>query len=500
MTSNRGTYRQIVKSTSLFGGVQIFQILIQIVRSKFIAVILGPAGMGIASLLNSTTGLISGLTNFGLSTSAVRNVAEANESGLKDRIAVIVNTLKKLTWITGFLGMFITIILSPWLSQITFGNKEFVFSFIWVSVTLLFNQLCSGQLVILQGMRKLKSLAQANLLGSLIGLIITIPLYYIWKINAIVPGIIISSLISLLVSIAYSRKIEIVHVKLSIHDTFFEGKQMLIMGFLISLSGLITLVTSYVLRIFISKNGGLDQVGLFNSGFTIINVYVGMIFTAMSTEYYPRLSGIAHDVELRTKTINQQAEIALLILSPLICIFLIYINWVVILLYSIKFIPISEMIYWAAMGMFFKSISWPIGFLILAKGDSKVFLWSEIAANSYLLLFNIAGYKIYGLSGLGISFLAANLVLLIQVYLICRYRYKFKIEKELLRIFLILFTLASICFVFIRLLNGIILYSLGTLVIVFAIYISYRELDRRLDIKSILLSLKARFLGNSIQE
>lgn len=72
MQEQRSSYRQIVKATSLFGGVQFFQILISVVRSKFVAILLGPSGMGIVGLLTSTTGLITGLTNFGLGTSAIK--------------------------------------------------------------------------------------------------------------------------------------------------------------------------------------------------------------------------------------------------------------------------------------------------------------------------------------------------------------------------------------------------------------------------------------------
>ncbi|NSW94260.1 MAG: oligosaccharide flippase family protein, partial [Bacteroidales bacterium] len=122
MTEDQKSYRQIFKATTLFGGVQVFNIIIGIIRSKFIAVLLGPEGMGISGLLTSTTGFISGLTGFGLGTSAVKNISEANATGNRERISVVVTVFRRLVWITGLLGMVVTIILSPWLSKITFGN------------------------------------------------------------------------------------------------------------------------------------------------------------------------------------------------------------------------------------------------------------------------------------------------------------------------------------------------------------------------------------------
>ena len=173
---------------------------------------------------------------------------------------------------------------------------------------------------------------------------------------------------------------------------------------MISLSGLINLGASYIVRIYISNTGGVDQVGLYTAGFAIINTYVGLIFTAMGTDYYPRLSAVAHSNEQSRQVMNHQAEIALLILAPIIMVFLVFINWVVIILYSTKFIAVNDMILYAALGMYFKALSWTIAFIFLAKGASQLFFWSELIANINTLLLNLIGYYFWGLTGLGISF------------------------------------------------------------------------------------------------
>jgi len=485
MSEQQSSYRQIMKATSLFGGVQVFQILIQIIRSKFIAVLLGPTGMGIAGLLNSTIGLISGLTNFGLGTSAVKNIAEANETNDEKRIATVITVLRRLVWITGTLGTVITLILSPWLSQLTFGNKNYTLAFIWISITLLFNQLTSGQMVLLQGMRKLQYLAKANVYGSALGLILTIPLYYKWGVDAIVPGIIIASLISLSMSLIFSSRIKVQSVKVSKVRTIAEGKNMLMMGFMISLSGLIGMGASYLLRIFISNIGGVAQVGLYSAGFTIIGTYVGLVFTAMGTDYYPRLSAVAADNGKAKQLINEQAEIAILILAPILCGFLVFINWVVILLYSTKFVAVNEMIHWAALGMYFKAASWSIGFVFLAKGASKIFFWSELIANIYLLLFNIGGYYWFGLQGLGVSFLVSFIIVFFQVYLIAKIKYAFTFTQTFITIFGIQCLLGLLCFINIKIISTPYSYINGTIIIIISSLYSIYELNHRLNFRQL---------------
>lgn len=487
MTEEQKSYRQIFKATSLFGGVQAFNIVITLIRSKFVAILLGTAGMGINGLLLSTTGFISSLTNFGLQTSAIKNISSASASGDDTIVSKVVNVLRRLVWITGLIGMILTATLSPWLSKITFGNKDYTFAFIWISVTLLLNQISSGQMVVLQGLRKLHYLAKANVIGLVIGLLISVPVYYFWRIDGIVPVIIITSLTGVGLSWFFARKVRIKPISITRNETVTMGKEMLKLGFVLSLNGLIVNLVSYLVQIFISRTGGVDQVGLYNAGFSIINTYVGMIFTAMGTDYYPRLSAVAGDNMKSRVLINQQAEIAVLILAPILAVFLVFINWVVVLLYSAKFIAINEMIHWATIGIFFKAASWSIAFILIAKSAVKLFFLNELIANSYMLIFNIIGYKLAGLEGLGISFLLGYIVYFIQVFTITKHKYSFSFSSVFYKIAGFQVLICLLCFGIMRLFSSPWTYIFGSaLVIISAIY-SLKELEKRIKIMEIVL-------------
>ena len=493
MSEEKSSYRQIMKATSVFGGAQVFQIIIGIVRSKFIAVFLGPLGMGISGLLSSTTGIIGGLTNFGLSTSAVKDIAAAHGSGDISRLAMVAAVFKRLVWISGLLGMLLMIVLSPWLSQLTFGNKEYTLAFVFISCTLLLNQISAGQGVILRGTRQISYMIQSGMIGSILGLITTLPLYYFYGISGIVPGIIIASVTSLLLTWYFSKKVSIPSIRVSKATTILEGKGMVKMGFMISLSGLIMQGAGYIDRIFISHFGGIDQVGLFSAGFAIINTYVGMVFTAMSADYYPRLSAVSHSNEESTKVVNQQAELAILILAPIILVFLVYIHWVVVLFYSNKFTPINDMILYAAFGMLFKAASWAVAFLFLAKSDSKLYFRNELVTIIYTILLNMFFYYNWGLKGMGISFLIVYILYLFQVYYLTHKKYEFSFNKSFYRVFTIQLLIAILCLLVVELLSSPYTYVFGSLLIFVSAWYSYAELDKRIDIKSMIKSIKNKF-------
>ena len=470
---NESTYKSILKTTSLFGGVQVFNIIIQIVRSKIIALFLGTAGIGLMGLINTTVSFIGSLTNFGLRVSAVKNISSANNSEDINKIAITYTVLQRLIWITGTLGCLIVIIFSRYLSQIIFGNYNYTISFIWISLTLLFQQLTNGQLALMQGLRRLRILAKVNVIGNFLGLLISIPLYYRYGLDGIVPAIILTALSNLIITYFFSKKIKFKKNKISLKQTFSEGKNMMSLGFMISFSGLLSILTSYIVRLYINNNGGVDQVGLYTAGFALISTYTGLIFTAMGTDYYPRLSAISGNNDLCKKMINQQAEIITLIIAPIILIFLIFSDSIIRTLYSFQFIPIKQMIYWGILGVYFKGISWAIGYLLLAKGKSKLFLYNEIVFNTYLLILNFIGYNLAGLTGLGISFLVSYFLHLIQMYLVANKLFNFLFNKHLIVIYISQFTFVFAGFLMVLFFYKLYIYLIGTIFIAISISYSY---------------------------
>lgn len=494
MTEQKSSYRQIMKATSLFGGVQMFQILIAIIRSKFVAILLGPEGMGIAGLLRSTIKVLEQLTNMGIRISAVRNIAAANATNNQKKIATTVTILRRLVWLTGLLGMVTTFFAAPWLSDITFGNPEFTFAFRWLSISLLMTQFTNGQMVLLQGLRKLKYLAKANITGSLLGLFVTIPLYYYFGIKGIVPVILSSSAISLLLSFYFANKIKINPIKVSTKTTINEGKSMISMGVMISLSSLLTLLEAYLIRIYISNTGDLADVGFYSAGFAIIGTYVGMVFTSMGKDYYPRLAEVITDNLKMKETVNQQAEIAILILAPILNVFLIFINLVIVIMYSAKFLPISGMVHWAALGIFYKAATWSVGYIFLAKGDTKWFFWNQLFGILFLLGANILGYTYFGLVGLGISFLVAYIFAFIQNLILTNYLYEFKFTGSFYSLFVLMFGISLASFILSLKVQGFWMYLIGIFLIITTSVISYRELDKRMDITTVILSIKNKYL------
>lgn len=475
-------YKNILKATSLFGGVQVYTIIVQILRSKVAALLLGPAGMGIMGLLNSTIEMVSSVTNFGLSTSAVRNIADSSSQQTNDRLRIVITVFRRLVWITGLLGTSVALFFSGYLSQVAFGDKSYRWAFMILSVNVLLSQLAACQSTVLQGLQRYKDMAKCSVYGSTLGLIITVPLYFFLGIDAIVPVLITSNVLSFVFTWLFYKKIKIDSIKIPFSTLKAEGYDMLKMGVLISLSGILGLASAYFLKVYIGRYGSIEDVGLFNAGFTMVESYVGLIFIAMAKDYYPRLSKISQEKDVFKATINSQTEISIILLLPIVALFVVFAKPLVILLYSDSFLAIEGMIYWAISAIIIKSMAWSLSYAILAKGNSRLFFTTEIVAVIYGFILNIVGYSLYGLTGLGISYFLKYLIYFVQLYIVTKYHFDFSFVRKALSLAFLAMIIVVMALLTKSISNMFVSYLSGIVIVVLSVTYSYKELNKRVHV------------------
>lgn len=446
--------------------------------------------MGIASLLNSSINIISSISSLGIETSGVKHISS---NYIEDDIASVskhIRIIKKISLYTGLFGTLLAILSSSWLSKLTFGNTDYTFSFIFLSITLLFKQLSAGELVILQGLRKYKFLAKTNFYGNLVGLLVAIPLYYYYKINAIVPVIILASVSSMLVTFYYTYKLKISYIEIKKTDLINEGKSIIKLGLALTLTSLLSLISSYIIQIYLSKIGSIEIVGFYNAGFTLLNTYVGIVFVAMSKDYFPKLSAISNNNFKVNNAVNEQSLLGILIITPIIIVFLSFSDFFIKLLFSKDFIIITLMVKIGIVGMLFRVVSFSLGYVILAKADTKLFIKTAIGFNFLYLLLNFLGYYFYGLLGIGIAFVVHYFLHFLILTIISYKRYNFSFDNEFNKIYFFCMLLCFTTYILYIIENDIVkLICSIVLILVSSIY-SLKIINRKVDLISLIKKLK----------
>ena len=432
-------YRNIFKSTFLFGFVQIFNIAVKVGLNKTVAILLGPIGMGIISLYNTAIHLLSVGAGLGVNQSAVRDISEANGINDKDKIDITISFVKQIIRYTSILGIIITVVFAPLLSEWTFGNKDYTWGYVIVSLAVGATIQTNGYRAINTGMRQLRNVAYSTMWGAVAGLFVGVPLYFFLGDNGIVPSLVISSIATLLISKYYADKVECGEKEMAIREALKKSSNMIKMGISLMLMSFMLSGVQLIISSYVSSHGGLSIVGLYQAGATIVTSYFGIIITAMSTDYYPRISSF-HDDNMKLKdAVNSQSEIGLLLALPLVVVFIFMAPIFLRFLYSDKFIIATEYLDYAILGSVTMIASNSMGMILLAKQKSKLFLWSSLIGNIIILIVNVFAYNVWGLAGLGIAYMINGIMQLLMFDLIMWYCYGIRFSGTILLLLLSIF-------------------------------------------------------------
>lgn len=474
----RSNYSHILKYTGVFAGVQGFVVLVTVLRNMVIARLLGPQGMGLMSLFNSTIKLFSDSTNLGIPTSGVREISEVYEQEDRQHTLRLVTLIRTWSLFTGLVGMLACILLSPYLDRWTFDWGNHTLHFQLLSPVVFLMAIAGGETAILKGTRQLKKLAKISIYHVIIAFVISVPLFYVWGASAIVPSLIILALTQMLLAIFLSYKTY--PPKFSLHkEVFFEGLGMARLGIAFALSGILASAADFIIRAYLSYNSSLDMVGLYNAGFMLAMTYAGMIFTALETDYYPRLAAVKGIGEQLNTTVNQQIEVCLLTVAPLLVFLIIFMPVVLPLFYGHKFMPVVPMAQVTLLAMYMRAIKLPMAYLPLAKGDSRTYLILEGAFQIVFPIMVILFYNQWGLIGTGIAITTTAALDFIMLTTVMYFKYNYVISAAVIRYALIQVPIGIVAYMLTFIEYPTIYWAGGALLCVVSLTISIMALKQK---------------------
>ncbi len=428
-----------MKAMGLFGGVQVMGIICSILRTKLVALWIGPVGIGLFGLFNNALEMLSTGTNLGIRSSSVRDISQALERRDPGMVSRMITVVRRWSLWLGLAGALFTLAMAPALSQITFGDTAHIWGFVALSIAVLLQALTNGEYAVLQGTARLKRLASVTLWGTIVGLAVSIPLFYLLRERSILPSIIAYA--TAMAAFAWIfRNREYPAATVSRRDTLDMGKGFVKLGIYMTLGNFASILASYAFNAWLNVNASTEAVGFYQAGYTLINKYTGLILTALGMEYYPRLAKVA-DSRLRLRAfVSQEINVAIAVMAPVVALFILLRELVVWILYTPEFNVILTFVSWGMIGTIFRTLSWCLAFTILAKGDGKTYLWTEVASAVINLALNIVFYRWWGLTGLGIAFLVSYVLYTIIVAVVYFKVYRLRISHASL--YNLLWTLA----------------------------------------------------------
>lgn len=413
---------KVLKTLSLFAGIECLTMLCAVVRTKLIALWIGAAGVGIISLLNSNLELLKSILLLNVNQSAVQKIAGANSG---DR-ATAISATARLGAVLGAVAMLLVAACSPLLSRWVFGDYSYAWAFAVLAITMLAGAIAATRSAILRGTDKLRQLARATLLSTLTSTALAIPMVYFWRMHAIVPVLVVFAISQMLFLLL--PRIEIKRLRHS--ELRPQMKAIIKLGAGITVAMAAPLLADQLLRVYINARSGFEAVGYFQAGYTIVNTYIGVIFTAISMEYYPRLSSVARSTLKSTVVVGHEISLALWILMPVITVFVAADSLVVSILYRADFHAALPYISMAIAGTALRAASWCLAYMILARGDSRAYIFTEVTSAAVLYLASIICYEQWGYAGLGIAYSVQFFAYTLLTAGVCRYRYGLRLPRQ----------------------------------------------------------------------
>lgn len=441
----QNNYIHILKYTSLFGSVQMLSVLAGAARNKLVALLLGTSGMGLLALFTSTLKLVCDSTNLGISISAVREISDVYENGSVSVLHEKIGVFRQWGLFTSFLGAFVCIAFAPLLGKWVFSQEGYAWQIAMLAPTVALTTFSACEMAILKATRRLGDVAKSSAFITLSMLVVSIPVYYFMGNAGILLSLFLLALLQTCVTIKYSFRVCRMKLTLSF-SVLRRNHGFLGIGVASVLAGMAGSGAELAIRAYVGHNGGVDVVGLYNAVYVLVFTYASLVFTAMETDYYPRLSSQVSLGDTFNGIVNSQIEVSLLLVSPMLILFLMCVPVLLPLLYSRDFSAAMPVLQIASLSVIGRAIYVPMEYISLSRGDSLTFLCVELGSCTVVLLSSLLGYMSWGLWGLGLGLSVASFIEVILVAAVCFVRYDYHFSSRLLKLVLLECTFCFLAF------------------------------------------------------
>ncbi|WP_178987736.1 O-antigen translocase [Winogradskyella schleiferi] len=367
----------LVKAASLNMANISLRIVAGILVSKFIAVYIGPQGMALIGNLRNFLSAIQSMAISGLYKGVVKVISQ-----VKNDVAELTKTLSTVFYFGFFTSVFLAFLCyynAEWINNVLFSsNYNYIYIIKTLAIVLPFYALNMFAFSILNGFSKHKYLLLINILGQILGLLVTLLLIYDENIDGALLAIVVTPALNLLITIvgiAFRKSlissIKITRVSFSVLNKL--GPYMIM--------ALVSAIAMPIVMIII-RNYLIDEIGIKAAGYwtamTRVSDYYLMFFNSLMALYIlPRYSEINSKREFRKEVFSFYKTIMPVFLLLLLIIYLSR-SFLITILFTEDFRPVENLFGYQILGDIARVLSLVIAYQFLAKKMFTHFIILEI--------------------------------------------------------------------------------------------------------------------------
>ena len=474
------SHREVFRSSAIIGGSSVINMIIGIVKVKFLAVLLGPAGIGLMGFYQNIMNMAAMLTGCGIASSGVRQVAAFADE------AETLSTVRRALWlgnlILGTSGMVILWLLRDAVARWVFGDSTHADAVGWLGVGVLLTLIAGSQTALLQGLRRIGDLARISILSAIVAALAAVLSVYLFGEDGVLWFVLAAPAVNFVVASYYAARLPRPQAGYDLAAIQQQWLALLKLGIPLMSAALVTLITQLVVRSIVLRELGLDASGYFQAAWAISMTYVAFVLNAMAMDYYPRLTKAIKDRKDARRLVNEQAEMALLLAGPVLMAMITLAPWVIHLLYAESFGPAAEVLRWQVLGDVLKVASVPIVFIFLANGNGGIAVAIQCVWSAAYLGVVALGIDEYGLIMTGVGFWVAYMVYFFIVALVANRLIGFK-PTQRNGLYTLLLLLFGGVVIFLASQSAPTSYAIGSVATLLAGTYSVRRLNQLMDLK-----------------
>lgn len=412
----------LVKTSMLSAVATLIKILSGFIITKVIAIYIGPSGLAIIGQLQNFIMLVKTVAGDFLKTAITKYTAEYEND--ENKKYDLWSSSFKLAFVLNFVVLVGLIYFSNDLSYSLFHTLEYAFVFKILAISLPFFVSNTILLAILNGQKQIKQYIFLNIVLSIVSLFIVVVLSVLYEVEGALVAYVVSQAIVFFITLIYLRKETWLKLKLFLFSVRKENIKKLLGFAIITLSAVLASNTSMIyIRNYISDTYSMSDAGYWQGVWLLSQVALSLITTSLATYFLPTLSVLTNK-----KALNKELTNAIYIIIPIAIVISLSMyflrEYIIIVLYSDQFMPMSQLFLWQMVGNVIKVLGWLFGYVLVAKAMVKYTVTTEILFAVIFIVSSIYFMRLYGLVGVTYAYAMSSLLHLIVVSFI----YKFKVD------------------------------------------------------------------------
>ncbi len=424
----------LLKTTAAISTTEIALMAVALIRNKYLAVNIGPEGFGIYGILNSFFSMIAVFAGIWMATGTMKYVSEYDARGERRAVNTVFTFSVLLAGSIAFVLTLILICKRRWFIAHFLSDDVREIYYLIFAVSFIAMNLRPILLSVLQGQKKIREVVICRWGIALIDIIFVIILVYFWGLAGFFVSILVNSILA--VGFLYwgaQRKNGVQFFKLSLRNPAIYS--LLSFGGVNLFLAFINLLSQYLQRMVVIQNMDIAAVGIFQAGVGMMR-HLGVINRGAQFFYFPKMSEIMDD-DVRNRNINYFLRITLMFGIPLSVAALLFGKWIIMILYSSRFLSLAPIFFLFVIGQFISSIGGAFQAVVVGMTRLKMHTFTSIVIHSLWVIVPVLLISRYGVGALGIGFVLGGMAGAIMNWLYLKRYINLRFNQDVFLLFII---------------------------------------------------------------